>query len=37
VKPGWLQLGLDEDEIEHVRKRLEKLLEKIDAGKIATY
>ena len=37
AKPGWLQLGLDHDEIWHLGARLERLLQKIDAGVIDTY
>ncbi len=37
ARPGWLQLGLDDDEIEHVAKRLAQLLAKTDTGEIATY
>jgi hypothetical protein len=37
TRPGWLQLGLDDDEIEQVRKRLARLLAQIDDGEIATY
>jgi hypothetical protein len=36
-EPGWLQLGLDDDEIEDLEERLEELLEDIDDGDIATY
>ena len=34
---GWLQLGLDEDELEDLAERLEKLLARVDAGKIAVH
>ncbi|MBW2267556.1 MAG: hypothetical protein JRH16_03185 [Deltaproteobacteria bacterium] len=36
-QPGWLQLGLEDDEIEDVAERLARLLEKIDSGEIDTY
>ena len=37
VSDGWLQLGLDDGEIEDLEERLEELLEDIDSGKIATF
>jgi hypothetical protein len=37
AKPGWIQLGLEADEIDAVRKRLESLLADVDAGRVATF
>lgn len=37
VSDGWLQLGLDDGEIEDLEERLEELLEDIDSKKIATF
>ena len=37
TRPGWLQLGLDDDEIEDVAERLEDLLDGVDDGRIQTY
>lgn len=37
VRPGWIQLGLEKDEIRAVRKRVERLLQQVDDGKLATF
>jgi hypothetical protein len=37
VADGWIQLGLEADEIEGLRHRVEKLLADVDAGRIATF
>ncbi len=37
IADGWLQLGLEDDEIEGVAKRLEDLLENVDSGSLATF
>lgn len=37
VAPGWIQLGLEDDEIEHLKERLRELLENVDAGRIETF
>ena len=34
---GSIQLGLEEKEIDAIEKRLRKLLERVDAGKLATF
>ena len=36
-RPGWLQLGLDDDEIEDVAERIEDLLELVDGGRLPIY
>lgn len=37
TRPGWIQLGLNEDEIEDVAERLRDLLERVDDGEISVY
>jgi hypothetical protein len=37
VADGWIQLGLEADEIAALRRRVERLLADVDAGKIATF
>lgn len=37
VRPGWIQLGLEKDEIKAVRKRVDRLLERVDEGELATF
>jgi hypothetical protein len=37
VADGWIQLGLEADEIAALRRRVEKLLADVDAGRIATF
>ena len=37
VSEGWLQLGLDEGEIQDVDKRLRKLLKRVDSGEIQMF
>jgi hypothetical protein len=37
VADGWIQLGLEADEIAALRRRVEHLLADVDAGRIATF
>ena len=33
VEPGWIQFGLEDDEIEDLDERVAKLLQAVDSGK----
>jgi hypothetical protein len=37
VEPGWIQLGLTRDEISDVHDRVERLLRRVDEGKLALF
>jgi len=37
LRPGWIQLGLNESEIQAVRERVDRLLKQVDEGKLATF